>query len=61
VQLSRFGWDYTIPAEQQVLLERVAPRRQRPGHDLPTRSTGEPFPARFVGRSVDIDENTSAE
>ncbi len=26
LQLSRFGWDYTIPAEQQALLERVAPR-----------------------------------
>jgi hemoglobin len=61
LQLSRFGWDYAIPAEQQALLERVAPRRQRPGHELPTRPTGEPFPARFVGRSVDIDESASTE
>ncbi|WP_144113725.1 group III truncated hemoglobin [Paraburkholderia sp. BCC1886] len=28
LQLSRFGWDYTIPAEQLALLERVAPRRR---------------------------------
>jgi hemoglobin len=61
LQLSRFGWDYVIPAEQQALLERVAPRRQRPGHDLPTRPTGEPFPARFVGNSMDVDERRPAE
>lgn len=63
LQLSRFGWDYTIPPEQQAILERVAPRR-RPaghGHDLPTRPTGDPFPARFVGRQMDVDENTPAE
>ena len=29
LQLSRFGWDYKIPAEQQALLERVAPKRRR--------------------------------
>jgi len=55
LQLARFGWEYTIPEEQQALLERVAPRRH-PGHDLPTRSTGEPFPAKFVGAPAEPDE-----
>ncbi|MFP6558806.1 group III truncated hemoglobin [Paraburkholderia sp. B3] len=57
LQLSRFGWDYTIPAEQQALLERVAPRRRPPGvdddHDLPVRPAGEPFPAKIVGQAMD--------
>jgi hemoglobin len=63
LQLSRFGWDYTIPEEQQALLERVAPRR-RPageGHDLPTRPAGEPFPAKFVGRPVEVGEASQAD
>jgi len=62
LQLSRFGWDYAIPAEQQALLESVAPRR-RPaghGHDLPTRPAGEPFPTRIIGRSMDVDEKPPA-
>jgi hemoglobin len=57
LQLSRFGWDYTIPAEQQALLERVAPRRRPAGaghdQDLPARPAGEPFPAKIVGRMRD--------
>lgn len=63
LQLSRFGWDFTIPAEQQALLERIAPRR-RPagdGHDLPERPAGEPFPAKIVGRSANVDEDASAD
>ncbi|WP_322104680.1 group III truncated hemoglobin [Paraburkholderia sp. J41] len=58
LQLSRFGWDYQIPAEQQAILDRVAPRRHsaKQGHELPTRPTGEPFPARIVGRSMEADE-----
>jgi hemoglobin len=60
LQLSRFGWDYTVPAEQQALLERVAPRRRQDGneseHDAPNGAAaprGEPFPARIIGRSLD--------
>jgi hemoglobin len=57
LQLSKFGWDYQIPAEQQALLERVAPRR-RPRDEnepQPTRSRGEPFPAKIIGKSNDND------
>jgi hemoglobin len=57
LQLSRFGWDYTIPAEQQALLARVAPPRRRGSEDDTsdemTRPRGEPFPAKIIGRSVD--------
>jgi hemoglobin len=56
LQLSRFGWDYTIPAEQQALLERVAPRRHSlDGDDLheAARARGEPFPARIIGKAPD--------
>ncbi|PLZ03641.1 Globin [Burkholderia sp. WAC0059] len=55
LQFSRYGWDYAIPAEQQALLERIAPRR-RPAdddhevHARPERSAGEPFPAKIVGQ-----------
>lgn len=28
LQLSRFGWEYKIPAEQQALLARIAPRER---------------------------------
>jgi hemoglobin len=59
LQLSRFGWDYTIPAEQQALLERVAPRQRRE-HDLPARPAGEPFPTKIIGRAVDLDETGRA-
>ena len=58
LQLSRFGWDYPIPAEQQALLERVAPRRHPKG-DVDDahahRPRGEPFPAKIVGRATDGD------
>lgn len=64
LQLSRFGWDYTIPPEQQALLERVAPRRRPAGaghdHDLPDRSSGEPFPAKIVGRPVAASDSEDA-
>jgi hemoglobin len=56
LQLSRFGWDYKIPEEQQALLERVAPkRRPRDGEDAAhaARPSGEPFPARIIGRARD--------
>jgi hemoglobin len=61
LQLSRFGWDYKIPAEQQALLERVTPKR-RPRDDephdsaagvAPTRPPGEPFPTRIIGKAKD--------
>jgi hemoglobin len=55
LQLSRFGWDYRIPAEQQALLERIAPRRPRDDDDAhqARRPAGEPFPAKIVGRGRD--------
>jgi hemoglobin len=58
LQLSRFGWDFKIPAEQQALLDAIAPRRHPAGHghDLPERPAGEPFPAKIIGRSMDHDE-----
>jgi len=59
LQLARFGGEYTIPAEQKALLERVAPRRH-PGQDLPTHPTGEPFPAKFVGQSAEAEEANGA-
>ena len=54
LQLSRFGWDYTIPAEQRDLLDRIAPaRRERDERDPPAHDAarGEPFPAKIIGRS----------
>ncbi len=54
LQLSRFGWDYQIPAEQRALLERVAPRRTgRDGdaHEPAQRPRGEAFPAKFIGHT----------
>lgn len=56
LQLSRFGWDYTIPAEQQALLERVAPRQREAAGDASRAAAtprGEPFPAKIIGRSLD--------
>lgn len=55
LQLSRFGWDYAIPPEQQALLERIAPRRaaRGEGRDNPDAKAGEPFPAKIVGRRAD--------
>jgi hemoglobin len=62
LQLSHFGWDYEIPAEQQMLLERVTPKRR--GEDeahephagvREARRGGryrEPFPAKIIGSGV---------
>ncbi|MBN3758884.1 group III truncated hemoglobin [Paraburkholderia sp. Tr-20389] len=57
LQLSKFGWDYQIPAEQQALLERIAPRRRsRDDHAAEhARPRGEPFPAKIIGKSRDDD------
>jgi hemoglobin len=55
LQLSQFGWDYTIPAEQQALLERVAPRKPGPLDAHAHKPRGEPFPAKIVGRPQDAD------
>ena len=65
LQLSRFGWDYQIPAEQQALLDRVAPRRPREGDDghdaVGKRPRGEPFPAKIIGRSVDAEDGEGSD
>ncbi|MGN6231698.1 MAG: group III truncated hemoglobin [Trinickia sp.] len=58
LQLSRFGWDYAVPPEQQALLDRVAPKRARadsPGHGAHATASKprEPFPAKIIGRSSD--------
>ncbi|MBJ9623487.1 group III truncated hemoglobin [Burkholderia multivorans] len=56
LQLSRFGWDYRIPPEQQALLDAIAPRRPDAGddpHALPSHARGEPFPAKIIGRGAD--------
>ena len=57
LQLSKFGWDYRIPAEQQDLLDRIAPRRRsRDEHtDEHAQPRGEPFPAKVIGKSRDDD------
>ncbi|KND61222.1 hemoglobin [Candidatus Burkholderia verschuerenii] len=58
LQLSKFGWDYQIPAEQQELLDAL--RRQLVGDEpkarFPDRPAGEPFPAKFIGKSADRDD-----
>ncbi|KAF1025620.1 MAG: Group 3 truncated hemoglobin ctb [Burkholderia plantarii] len=53
LQLSRFGWDYAIPAEQQALLDRIAPKRDRSrdNESHPSRPRGEPFPVPILGKS----------
>ncbi|WP_369066309.1 group III truncated hemoglobin [Burkholderia gladioli] len=53
LQLSRFGWDYRIPDEQQALLDAIAPKRPREDDAHPARPRGEPFPARIIGRGAD--------
>lgn len=55
LQLSRFGWDYQIPPEQQALLDAVAPRRRDDPDRLPSRTRGEPFPAKIIGRGSSED------
>ncbi|WP_179404681.1 group III truncated hemoglobin [Burkholderia guangdongensis] len=52
LQLSRFGWDYPIPPEQQALLDAVAPRRPGDPVEPPSRARGEPFPAKIIGRGT---------
>jgi hemoglobin len=56
LQLSRFGWDYTIPPEQQALLDRIAPKRNSAAGADTSHSgaarRGEPFPAKIIGRSM---------
>jgi hemoglobin len=60
LQLSRFGWDYTIPPEQQALLDRIAPKRERdPSPHAPVAKQREPFPAKIIGRSADPDAKGS--
>lgn len=55
LQLSRFGWDYKVPPEQQALLDRIAPRRaaqdaaEESAHAR-QRTPRDPFPAKIVGR-----------
>ncbi|KGS22604.1 Globin [Burkholderia pseudomallei] len=49
LQLSRFGWDYRIPAEQQVILDLIAPKRP---DDAAHRPRGEPFPTKVIGRTA---------
>lgn len=51
LQLSRFGWDYTIPPEQQALLDAIAPKRAM-ADEVPHRPRGEPFPAKIIGRGT---------
>lgn len=63
LQLSRFGWDYTVPPEQQALLDRIAPRRPRnegPEHEETGAATKrrEPFPTKIIGRSSEPDSDT---
>jgi hemoglobin len=54
LQLSKFGWDYTIPEEQHALLEQLAPRRRKDdgAPDAPP-ARGEPFPAKIIGRPTE--------
>lgn len=52
LQLSRFGWNYQVPPEQQALLDRIAPKRQG-AQEPPARPGGEPFPTRIIGRAAD--------
>ncbi|AIP49531.1 hypothetical protein DR56_2624 [Burkholderia pseudomallei MSHR5858] len=49
LQLSRFGWDYRIPAEQQAILDLIAPKRP---DDAAHRPRGEPFPTKIIGRTA---------
>jgi hemoglobin len=57
LQLSKFGWDYEIPADQVELLAALKRLRtdSREDPDLPDRAGGEPFPAKFVGRGGNED------
>jgi hemoglobin len=65
LQLSKFGWDYTIPEEQRALLDRIAPPKRDPqahaaahqaARDEAWHPRGEPFPTRIIGRSINDDD-----
>jgi hemoglobin len=56
LQLSKFGWDYAVPADQQALLASL--KRLRTGNRdsdsepvLPGRSRSKPIPARVAGQA----------
>lgn len=57
LQLSRFGWDYQVPPEQQALLDLLAPKRRAEddaaGAPAGQRPRGEPFPAKIIGKTSD--------
>lgn len=53
LQLSQFGWDFTIPADQKALLEKIAPRRHPLDDAHERRPRGEPFPAKIIGQPHD--------
>ena len=54
LQLSKFGWDYVVPPDQQALLAslkrlRTGDRGQEHEPALPDRSRGKPLPTRVTG------------
>ncbi|AOK29565.1 MULTISPECIES: group III truncated hemoglobin [Burkholderia] len=53
LQLSRFGWDYQIPPEQQTLLDLIAQKRRDHDDGHARAPRGEPFPAKIIGRARD--------
>jgi hemoglobin len=66
LQLSKFGWDYTVPADQQALLaslKRLRTGAREEGLDiLPARTRGKPVRARVAGTgagSGDDSENSA--
>jgi hemoglobin len=62
LQLSRFGWDYAVPEQQQALLDHIAPKRQdndaRDVHGEPNWPKSTSFPAKIIGRTTN-DSDTS--
>lgn len=62
LQLSRYGWDYKVPPEQQALLDRIAPKRpgDAPSDESPgvRRRPAEPFPAKIIGRGSDESDSS---
>lgn len=61
LQLSRFGWEYTVPPEQQALLERIAPKRARDDSPQTAAKPREPFPAKIIGRSAESEADGNGE
>jgi hemoglobin len=54
LQLSKFGWNYAVPADQQALLASLKRLRtgEREGEPvLPDRGRGKPIPASISGRA----------